>query len=156
MNNFSTVEKSSNLLSPGHPKSCPQLWRSNSKSEQRPPFAANPRQRRGGICIVVNQLEDDGGELEATVDIDMDDEDEFVFDEEFSSTVGFENPAEETSNHTRAGLRVTEEATEQMPLIRKLFARFGRHHQSSGGNGQNGVRGSEGGRKGNKRGKKGW
>lgn len=99
------------------------------------PFAGTTRQRRGGICIVVNQFEED---CEAPVDIDMDAEDEFIFDEELSSNIGSSMTALEnhhqqqpvTGNHktvrrqerTRRAGGGQGESINEMPLIRKLFS----------------------------------
>lgn len=117
----------------------------------------NPRQRRGGICIVVNQFEDDGEGEESAVDIDLDDvDDDFVFEDELSSTMGSSsvtvlegNNSSRISTRRRARAasvkgrerRDTEDAVGAMPLLRKLFtlARYrgrGGEHHSSGLNGQ--------------------
>lgn len=117
----------------------------------------NPRQRRGGICIVVNQFEDDEEGEESAVDIDLDDvEDDFVFEDELSSTMGSSsmtvlegNNSSKISTRRRARAcsvkrrerRGAEDAGGAMPLLRKLFTlarcrgRGGDHH-SSGLNGQ--------------------
>lgn len=81
--------KSPDLLSPGHPKVA--SFNARERPPQREPLQPFPetfRQRRGGICIIVNNFEDDDEDLGYHVDIDKDVEDDFVFEDEFSSNVG--------------------------------------------------------------------
>lgn len=101
------------------------------------PFAENPRQRRGGICIIVNHFEEDGGAGHGPIDIDLeddeDDDDDFVFEDEFSSNIGssmtvldscVDSPACEmngANKSTRGTVVRHRTGAGRLPLIRKLF-----------------------------------